>query len=205
VAAPEPLVIDRATADSRLAAMLRNGFGAGLPRKRLDRYVLLAALARLVGEDESPGERELTDRLKSWLASDGARLSTDAVTLRRALVDHGFLDRDGRGTAYRRSRGFERLARFESAGPSPVPPPGWAIETVAGETQLVRVFKCANFATALALADRIGLAADAADHHPSLLVEWGRLTVRWWTHDLGGIGPKDLAMAERTDRLADEA
>ncbi len=194
------VLIDRTTAESRLAAMLRNGFGAGLPKKRVDRYVLLAALARLVAEDESPapGERDLTDRLKAWLAVDGARLSTDAATLRRALIDEGFLERDGRGTAYRRSRAFERSVRF-------VDLPHWAVETVAGEAQLVRVFKCSSFATALALADKIGAAADAADHHPSLLVEWGRLTVRWWTHDLGGLGPKDFAMAERTDRLAAEA
>ncbi len=200
MAAAALVLIDRATAESRLAAMLRNGFGAGLPKKRVDRYVLLAALARLVAEDESPapGERDLTDRLKAWLAADGARLSTDAATLRRALIDEGFLERDGRGTAYRRSRAFERFVRF-------VDLPAWTVEIVAGEAQLVRVLECANFAAALALADRIGAAAEAADHHPSLLVEWGRLTVRWWTHDLGGLGPKDFTMAERTDRLAAEA
>jgi len=199
-----PLVIDRPTADSRLAAILRNGFGAGLPRKRVDRYVLLRALAQLVAEDEAPGEREVTARLKAWLAAEGARLSTDAVTLRRALVDEGFLDRDGRGTAYHRSRRFERTVVFP-AGDSPAAPPGWAIETVDGMPQLVRVFRRKDFAAALALAQKVGAAADAADHHPSLLVEWGRLTVRWWTHDLGGIGPKDVTMAGRTDRLAAEA
>ena len=199
-----PLVIDRPTADSRLAAMKKNGFGAGLPRKRVDRYVLLNALAQLVAEDESPGEREVTARLKAWLASEGARLSTDAVTLRRALVDEGFLDRDGRGTAYHRSRRFERTVVFP-AGDSLAAPPGWAIETVDGMPQLVRVFRRKDFAAALALAQKVGAAADAADHHPSLLVEWGKLTVRWWTHDLGGIGPKDVTMAGRTDRLAEEA
>ena len=136
--------------------------------------------------------------VRRHLAADGVRLSTDAATLRRALIDEGFLERDGRGTAYRRSRSFERSVRF-------VDLPDWTVEIVAGEAQLVRVIKCADFAAALTLADRIGVAADAADHHPSLLVEWGRLTVRWWTHDLGGLGPKDFAMAERTDRLAAEA
>ncbi len=204
MAETKPLEIDRATADARLLAMRKNGFGAGLPRKRVDRYVLLGALARLVAEDEAPGEREVTARLTAWLSAEGARLSTDAVTLRRALVDEGFLDRDGRGTAYRRSRRFEQTVRF-SAGDSPAAPPGWTVETVGGMPQLVRVFRRADFAAALALAQKVGAAADAADHHPSLLVEWGRLTVRWWTHDLGGIGPKDVAMAGRTDRLAVEA
>jgi 4a-hydroxytetrahydrobiopterin dehydratase len=207
-----PLVIDAATAAARLAAMLRNGFGAGLPKKRLDRYVLLAALAKLVAADEAPGEREVTGRLKAWLAGEGARLSTDAATLRRALIDEGFLERDGRGTAYRRSRAFERNVRFAAPPLSPAEQaarlgglPGWTIETVNGEAQLVRVFHCADFAAALALAGRIGAAAEAADHHPALLVEWGRLTVRWWTHSTGGLGPDDFAMAASTDRLAAEA
>jgi 4a-hydroxytetrahydrobiopterin dehydratase len=83
--------------------------------------------------------------------------------------------------------------------------PGWTIETVEGEAQLVRVFARPDFAAALALANRIGAAANAADHHPALLVEWGRLTVRWWTHSIAGLGADDFAMAERTDRLAAEA
>ena len=212
MAGETPLVIAHATAGTRLAAMLRNGFGAGLPKKRLDRFVLLAALAQLVADDEAPGERELTDRLKAWLGNEGARLSTDAATLRRALIDEGFLERDGRGTAYRRSRAHERNVRFAAPALSPAECaarladlPGWTIETVEGEAQLVRVFARPDFAAALALANRIGAAADAADHHPALLVEWGRLTVRWWTHSIAGLGPDDFAMAERTDRLAAEA
>ena len=55
---------------------------------------------------------------------------------------------------------------------------------------------------ALALAVRIGQAADAADHHPALLVEWGRLTVRWWTHSIAGLGPNDFVMAASTDLVS---
>jgi 4a-hydroxytetrahydrobiopterin dehydratase len=207
-----PLVIEHATATTRLAAMLRNGFGAGLPKKRADRFILLAALARLVAADEAPDEREVTSRLKAWLAGEGARLSSDAATLRRALIDEGFLERDGLGAAYRRSRAFERRVRFAAPPLSPAECaarmallPEWTIETVNGEAQLVRVIRCADFAAALALAGRIGAAAEAADHHPALLVEWGRLTVRWWTHSIGGLGPDDFAMAASTDRLVAEA
>ena len=66
-----PLVIDPATATTRLAAMLRNGFGAGLPKKRADRFILLAALAKLVAADEAPDEREVTGRLKAWRPATG--------------------------------------------------------------------------------------------------------------------------------------
>ncbi len=208
-----PLVIDPATATARLAAMLRNGFGAGLPKKRADRFILLAALAGLVAADEAPDEREVTGRLKAWLAGDGARLSTDAATLRRALIDEGFLERDGRGTAYRRSRAHERHVRFAEPPLSPA--------------------ECAaRLARSSGLDDRDGRGRGAARARdlpvpisrrrwrwriasarrrtpptiiPALVVEWGRLTVRWWTHSIAGLGPDDFAMAERTDRLAAEA
>jgi len=45
--------------------------------------------------------------------------------------------------------------------------------------------------------------ADAEDHHPTLLVEWGRVTVSWWTHSLGGLHRNDFVMAARTDRILD--
>ena len=47
-------------------------------------------------------------------AERGARaLLLDAVTLRRALVDEGFVDRDPAGRDYRASRRHERFVRFD--------------------------------------------------------------------------------------------
>jgi hypothetical protein len=40
------------------------------------------------------------------------------VTLRRALVDEGFVDRESNGTDYRRSHRFEGRVRFEGDMPS---------------------------------------------------------------------------------------
>jgi hypothetical protein len=114
-----PRVVTREASEARLRALLKSGFGAGLPRREADRYILLHALAALVGPGEAPGEKEVTARLAGWLASTGARLSTDAVTLRRALIDHGFLERDGRGLAYRRSRAHASLVTFEADASAP--------------------------------------------------------------------------------------
>lgn len=80
--------------------------------------------------------------------------------------------------------------------------PGWSVRDENGVPVLVRVFACADFSAALRLANAIGAVADAEDHHPRLVVEWGRLEVSWWTHVIGGLHRNDFILAARTDELA---
>lgn len=79
--------------------------------------------------------------------------------------------------------------------------PEWEQVEVAGVAQLYRVFRLKNFAQALAFANRVGALAEEQCHHPALLVEYGKLTVRWWTHKIGGLHRNDFIMAARTDQL----
>ena len=218
--------IDAATAEARLRALLKSGFGAGLPRREADRFILLAAVATAIGEEETLDEKAVTARIADWLATAGPRVATDAVTLRRALVDEGFVERDGRGLAYRRSRAHERRVVFAPAGgglaaeacvpcragAAPMDDaeanallagvPGWTIATVDGTARLTRAFDFPDFRSALSFADRVGEAAEAADHHPELVVSWGRVVVGWWTHAAGGLHRNDFVMAARTSSLA---
>lgn len=76
--------------------------------------------------------------------------------------------------------------------------PGWAREGDA----LVRTFKLPDFGAALALAVRLGMVAEKRDHHPDILIGWGKARVLWTTHDAGGITQLDLELAETTDELA---
>ena len=34
-----------------------------------------------------------------------------------------------------------------------------------------------------------------------MIAEWGRVTVAWWTHKIGGLHLNDFVMAARTDEL----
>jgi 4a-hydroxytetrahydrobiopterin dehydratase len=77
--------------------------------------------------------------------------------------------------------------------------PEWEIETRAGVARLSRVFTFPDFAAALAFTNRIGALAEDEGHHPALLTEWGRVTVQWWTHAVGGLHRNDFIMAARTD------
>lgn len=78
--------------------------------------------------------------------------------------------------------------------------PDWWIAEQDGEPRLVREFRFGNFAEAMAFSVAIGEMAEAEDHHPALLTEWGRVTVSWWTHAIRGLHRNDFIMAARTDQ-----
>jgi len=79
--------------------------------------------------------------------------------------------------------------------------PDWQIIDRNGVNQLERVFKFKNFAQALAFTNKVGEIAEEEQHHPVLKTEWGKVTVTWWTHKIGGLHRNDFIMAAKTDKL----
>ena len=79
--------------------------------------------------------------------------------------------------------------------------PDWDIVERDGIQRLERAFKFKNFVQALAFTNRVGELAEEQGHHPALLTEWGRVTVTWWTHKIGGLHRNDFIMAAQTDLL----
>ena len=77
--------------------------------------------------------------------------------------------------------------------------PGWRVVEVDGEKRLTRSFAFDNFLHALAFTNKLGELAEMEGHHPALLTEWGRVTVTWWTHAIGGLHQNDFIMASKTD------
>lgn len=77
----------------------------------------------------------------------------------------------------------------------------WEIIELDGIKSLQRTFKFRNFVEALAFTNKIGRIAEAQDHHPALLTEWGKVTVTWWTHVVKGLHKNDFIMAAKTDAL----
>jgi 4a-hydroxytetrahydrobiopterin dehydratase len=75
----------------------------------------------------------------------------------------------------------------------------WAREGDA----IVRDIELANFGEAMALANRVAEAAEAADHHPDILVhgyKHVRLTLS--THSAGGLTGSDFELARTIDGIA---
>ncbi len=79
--------------------------------------------------------------------------------------------------------------------------PEWAILTIDGVNRLERSFDFKDFAGALAFTVKVGELAEREGHHPAILTEWGRVTVSWWTHKIGGLHANDFIMAARTDQI----
>jgi 4a-hydroxytetrahydrobiopterin dehydratase len=79
--------------------------------------------------------------------------------------------------------------------------PDWQLVERDDVKRLQRVFKFKDFAQALEFTDRVGRLAEEEGHHPTILTEWGRVTVTWWTHKIRGLHQNDFIMAAKTDRL----
>ena len=83
--------------------------------------------------------------------------------------------------------------------------PRWKKINVDGVEQLRREFHFQDFREALDFTHKIGLLAEREAHHPTLLTEWGKVTVAWWTHKANGLHNNDFIMAAKTDLVATRA
>ncbi len=79
--------------------------------------------------------------------------------------------------------------------------PGWEVVDLEGAKRLCKVFSFRDFAAAMAFSVQVGMLAEQAGHHPEILTEWGRVTVTWWSHSLGGLSEMDFDMAGKTSLL----
>ncbi len=63
-------------------------------------------------------------------------------------------------------------------------------------------FRTGDFATGLALVNRIGAAAEAADHHPDVALTYTDVIVTLVSHDVGGLTARDIDLAREVSRAA---
>ncbi len=75
--------------------------------------------------------------------------------------------------------------------------PGWEHADAA----LRRRFEFASYLDGVLFANRVAGAAEAANHHPDMLVTYRAVTVTLTSHDSGGVTDRDAAMARRIDAL----
>jgi 4a-hydroxytetrahydrobiopterin dehydratase len=78
---------------------------------------------------------------------------------------------------------------------------GWALEGSA----IRRQFTFAGFPEAVAYVVRLGYAAEAADHHPDILINYKRVTLTYSTHSAGGLTEKDFEAAAVAAGIAAES
>lgn len=100
---------------SRLAALCSGGVGPGLPRRRRDAQIFLRGVAACLDPGVLYDERSVGDALRRWIALAGPRVDLDHVTLRRYLVDEGYLVRDPGGSSYEVRRSGRGRVTFDPA------------------------------------------------------------------------------------------
>jgi 4a-hydroxytetrahydrobiopterin dehydratase len=75
---------------------------------------------------------------------------------------------------------------------------GWRLEG----NEITKQFTFAGFPEAVAFVDRLAPKAEAADHHPDILINYKRVTLTYSTHSEGGLTGKDFEGAATADTLA---
>jgi 4a-hydroxytetrahydrobiopterin dehydratase len=76
--------------------------------------------------------------------------------------------------------------------------PGWTRQGKAIE----RVFQFGNFVAAMEFVNRIAFAAEAANHHPDIVINYNKVTLTLVSHDSGGVTQRDVRMAGKINEVA---
>ena len=80
--------------------------------------------------------------------------------------------------------------------------PSWTLNNREFPHTLTREFMFKNFSDAVKFSAKIAELADEQDHHPKLIIEWGKVSILWWTHSINGLHLNDFIMAAKADALA---
>ena len=67
--------------------------------------------------------------------------------------------------------------------------------------KLQKVFNFKNYKDSLNFSIKITKLADEEDQHPQIILEWGKVTVTWWSHKIEGLHHNDFICAAKTDQL----
>lgn len=66
---------------------------------------------------------------------------------------------------------------------------------------LIGEWKFADFAEALSFVNKVGAAAEEANHHPDISIRWNRVRLTLSTHSAGTVTTKDFALAAAISAL----
>ena len=75
--------------------------------------------------------------------------------------------------------------------------PDWQLD----DKRIVRKLRFADFVAAIAFVNRLAELAEAADHHPDILIHYREVTLTLWTHTVDGLTAKDFELAAAIEKL----
>tara|TARA_B100001250_G_scaffold73234_1_gene59779 strand:+ start:13732 stop:14073 length:342 start_codon:yes stop_codon:yes gene_type:complete len=77
---------------------------------------------------------------------------------------------------------------------------GWIIDH-SDISKLIKEFKLKNYEQSIAFTNLIADLAESQDHHPKITLEWGRVTLEWWSHKIRGLHMNDFICAAKSDEI----
>jgi hypothetical protein len=97
----------------RLTELCLKSALTGFPKDDLDHHILLKSAVLMMGPPAEFTEKEVNERLELWVLNVGHIKFMDHVTLRRRLVDMGYLTRKTDGSSYQVARPGPRPEYFD--------------------------------------------------------------------------------------------
>ena len=79
--------------------------------------------------------------------------------------------------------------------------PSWSILENDNIKRLVCSFAFLDYDQTVNFANSVTKLAEEEDHHPEIIIEWGKVTVSWWSHKINGLHMNDFICAAKTDEL----
>ena len=80
--------------------------------------------------------------------------------------------------------------------------PSWSIiEDEDKIKRLICAFAFKDYDESLNFTNIVAKLAEEEDHHPEIILEWGKVTVSWWSHKIKGLHHNDFICAAKTDKL----
>ena len=80
--------------------------------------------------------------------------------------------------------------------------PNWKTgKNEKGVVFIERVHHAAKFMEGIAFVGKIGEAAEDNNHHPAIIINYKRVTIRYWTHTARGVTLADVQMAQKIEPL----
>ena len=78
---------------------------------------------------------------------------------------------------------------------------GWKLSGDGTDLAIEKTYAFANYLETMGFVNAVAFMAERQDHHPEMLVTYNRCTLRWNTHDVGGISVTDFECAAAADAL----
>ena len=80
--------------------------------------------------------------------------------------------------------------------------PEWKIgKSEKGVSYIERVHHASKFMEGIDFVKKIAEAAEDNNHHPDMIINYKRISIRYWTHTASGVTLADVQMAQKINPL----